>query len=223
MWLWLLQLFSKPKTGNIESIINFFPDLSKEQIRQFEMLGPLYKDWNDKINVISRKDIDNLYTNHVLHSLAIARFINFAPGSRILDLGTGGGFPGIPLSIFFPQCNFTLIDGTRKKISVVQDIIKKLHLDNATALHHRAEEHNHKYDFVVVRAVASIDKLFAYSGSLFSSKQINPIPNGILALKGGDLKSELSTLQDTYIDLLPLSKLFDEEYFPDKYLVYVQA
>ena len=158
-----------------------------------------------------------------MHSLAIACFINFSPGSSILDLGTGGGFPGIPLAIFFPECEFTLIDGTRKKITVVQDIIKKLKITNAVAKHLRAEEHKQQYDFVVVRAVATIDKLFAYSSRLFKEKQQNPIPNGILALKGGDLDDELSTLSDTYVDKVPLSTLFEAENFPDKYLVYVQA
>lgn len=183
----------------------------------------MYKDWNSKINVISRKDIDNIYTNHVLHSLAIACFIHFKPGSSLLDLGTGGGFPGIPLAIFFPECKFTMIDGTGKKIRVVKDIIKKLGLDNATAIHQRAEEHKNKHDFVVVRAVATIDKIFAFASPLLSQKQQNPIPNGILALKGGDLDEELSLLSETYIDKIPLSDLYQVEKFPNKYLVYVQA
>lgn len=187
------------------------------------MLGPLYKDWNEKINVISRKDIDNLYTNHILHSLSIANFMTFAPGTSILDLGTGGGFPGIPLAIFFPECKFTLIDGTKKKISVVQNIIEVADIKNATAIHQRAEEHKSKYDFIVVRAVATIDKLYRYAQPLFSSKHSNPIPNGILALKGGDLVEELSLIEDSYVDLVPLAKLLEDGYFPEKYLVYVQA
>ena len=187
------------------------------------MLGPLYKEWNEKINVISRKDIDKLYTNHILHSLSIASFLNFAKGSSILDIGTGGGFPGIPLAIFFPDCEFTLIDGTKKKITVVQSIIEETKIKNAKAIQKRAEEHTAKYDFIVVRAVALIDKLYGYAKPLLSSKQINPIPNGILALKGGDLTEELSVIEDTYVDQVALAKLFEEGYFPDKYLVYVQA
>lgn len=173
--------------------------------------------------MISRKDIVNIYANHVLHSLAIACFINFYPGTSILDLGTGGGFPGIPLAIFFPECEFTLIDGTRKKITVVQDVIKKLDIKNAVAIHQRAEEHKQQHDFVVVRAVATIDKLFAFASPLIKDKQQNPIPNGILALKGGDLNEELSSLSETYVDKVPLSKMYADEKFPDKYLVYVQA
>jgi len=155
--------------------------------------------------------------------LSIAYFLNFKTGSSILDLGTGGGFPGIPLSIFFPDCQFTLIDGTGKKITVVKDVIKKLEIKNAAAIHQRAEEHKHKHDFVVVRAVATIDKLYAYAKPLIKQIQINPIPNGIIALKGGNLDEELSTLPDTYIDKIPLSSLYDADKFPDKYLVYVQV
>ena len=187
------------------------------------MLGPLYKEWNEKINVISRKDIENLYKNHILHSLAIANFITFAPGTTILDIGTGGGFPGIPLAICFPECQFTLIDGTKKKITVVQNIIEEAQIKNATALHQRAEEHKVKYDFIIVRAVALINKLYGYAKPLLSKEQRNPIPNGILALKGGDLSEELSAIDHTYVDQVPLEKLFEENYYPDKYLVYVQA
>ncbi len=158
-----------------------------------------------------------------MHSLAIACFINFVPSSSLLDLGTGGGFPGIPLAIFYPDCSFTMIDGTGKKISVVQDIIKKLGLENATAIHQRAEEHKHKHDFVLVRAVATIDKLYGFAKPLIKEEQQNPIPNGILALKGGDLEEELATLQDTYVDQVPLSKFYEVEMFPNKYLVYVQT
>lgn len=145
------------------------------------------------------------------------------PDTAILDLGTGGGFPGIPLSILHPDCQFTLIDGTRKKISVVQDVIKQAGIENARALHQRAEEHKGKYEFIIVRAVASIDKLHAYTTHLFSKTHTNPFPNGMLALKGGDLTEELNTITDTYFDLVPLSKLFEEGFFPDKYLVYLQA
>lgn len=193
------------------------------QIKQFEQLGPLYKDWNAKINVISRKDIDNLYRRHVIHSLSIAKFFSFYPESSILDLGTGGGFPGIPLSIFFPECQFTLIDGTRKKITVVQNVIKALGLENAVAIQQRAEEHKQQHDFVVVRAVATIDKLFDFAMPLISNKQRNPIPNGILALKGGDLEEELSALQNEYVDQVSLNDLFGADIYPDKHLVYVQG
>lgn len=155
--------------------------------------------------------------------MAIAYFIDFRPDSSILDLGTGGGFPGIPLAIFFPECTFTLIDGTRKKITVVQDVIKQLGITNATALHQRAEEHKQRHDFVVVRAVATIDKLYAYAKPLIKQAQQNAIPNGIIGLKGGDLDEELSSLPDTYVDKVPLTKFYGEENFPEKYLVYVQA
>lgn len=158
-----------------------------------------------------------------MHSLAIGKFINFVPGTTILDLGTGGGFPGIPLAILHPDCQFTLIDGTRKKITVVQDVIEKTGIENAIAIHQRAEEHRGKYDFIVVRAVARIEKLHAFSTHLFSKTHTNPFPNGMLALKGGDLTEELSTVTDTYFDLIPLSKLFEEGFFPEKYLVYLQA
>lgn len=157
------------------------------------------------------------------HSLAIAKFFSFYPESSILDLGTGGGFPGIPLSIYFPECQFTLIDGTRKKITVVQNVIKSLGLKNVKAIHQRAEEHKQKHDFVVVRAVATIDKLLGFARPLISSKQRNPIPNGILALKGGDLEEELGVLKNEYVDQVSLQELFGLDIYPDKHLVYVQA
>lgn len=155
--------------------------------------------------------------------MAIAKFFSFNDGSQILDLGTGGGFPGIPLAIIFPDCQFTLIDGTRKKISVVQDVIKQLKISNASAHHQRAEEHKQKHDFVVVRAVATIDKLMGFAFPLIKESHQNPIPNGILALKGGDLEEELSTIKNTYWDKVALADLFGDSLFPDKYLVYVQA
>lgn len=173
--------------------------------------------------MISRKDIDNLYINHVIHSLAIAKFFSFKEGSSILDLGTGGGFPGIPLAIFFPECDFTLIDGRGKKIIVVKDVIEQLGLKNVKALHQRAEEHNDKHDFIVVRAVTTIDKLFDYAKPLIKKTQINPIPNGILALKGGDLEEELNSLKNEYFDEVALDDLLGQEYFPEKSLIYVQV
>ena len=156
----------------MELIKDYFPELTERQIEQFQQLGELYKEWNQKINVISRKDIDNVYDNHILHSMAIARFVQFLPGAEILDLGTGGGLPGIPMAILFPETTFTLIDGTRKKITVVQEIIQALDLMNAKAMHMRAEElKGSKFDFVICRAVASLDKLINWSFRLIKNKQ----------------------------------------------------
>lgn len=208
----------------MESILNYFPQLSERQLALFEQLGPLYRDWNQKINLISRKDIDNLYERHILHSLAIAKFIRFQPEARILDLGTGGGFPGIPLAIFFPQTRFKLVDGTRKKIHVVQDVIEQLALENVEAQQIRAEElKNEKYDFVVSRAVASLDQLLLWSRPLIRSQQKHAIPNGLITLKGGRIEPEIKALpKGEYVETYPLKKWFDREYFDEKYLLYVQ-
>ena len=209
----------------MELLIKYFPKLTEKQLSRFEQLKPLYEDWNQKINVISRKDIDNLEYRHILHSLAIARVIGFAPGSRILDIGTGGGFPGIPLAIFFPQVQFKLIDGTGKKIRVVNEVIQALNLKNVTAEQVRAEElKKQKFDFVVCRAVASLDKLVMWSKRLIRYEQKHGLPNGLLTLKGGDIESEIKELpKGEYTEVFPLSDFFEEETFEEKYVVYVQG
>ncbi len=209
---------------NIEIILKYFSDLSDEQYMQMRSLYDLYRDWNSKINVISRKDMEHFYERHVLHSLSIAKFIPFTPGTQVLDLGTGGGFPGIPLAILYPDVMFHLIDGTRKKIKVVNEVLEKLGMVNAMGQQIRAEELKTKYDFVVTRAVATIDKLYAWSQRLIIDEEKNPIPNGLIALKGGNLKAELKTLsRGTYYEKAGLSSYFEEPWFEEKYLIYVQG
>jgi len=205
-------------------ILKYFPHLSAQQQKQFEQLAPLYREWNDKINVISRKDIDHLYEHHLLHSLAIAKLIRFKPGAEVLDLGTGGGLPGIPLAILFPDTHFTLIDGTRKKITVVEHIRAGIGATNISARHIRAEELKQRFDFVVSRAVAGLDKLVTWSDRLIKAKQIHALPNGLIALKGGRLKSEIDALpRGNYVEVYPLSDYYEEPYFMEKYVVYVQG
>lgn len=207
-----------------EIILKYFPNLTGHQVSQFEQLSPLYREWNQKINIISRKDIDNLYLHHILHSLAIAKVVQFLPGAEILDLGTGGGLPGIPLAILFPETHFTLIDGTGKKITVVNAISESLQLKNVTARHQRAEEIRQKFDFVICRAVTSLEKLMTWALPLLKSRQKHALPNGLITLKGGDLKAEIKALpRGSYTELFPLSAFFEETYFLEKYAVYVQA
>jgi 16S rRNA (guanine527-N7)-methyltransferase len=209
----------------MELIKKYFPNLSEKQINQFEQLMPQYSEWNEKINVISRKDIENLYTHHVLHSLAIAKYIDFKDGSRILDLGTGGGFPGVPLAILFPNCKFLLVDSINKKLTVINEIATAIGLENIQTKHSRVEElKNEKFDFIVTRAVATIDKLFNWSRKSIGDKHINKYPNGIIALKGIDIKKEMKLLpKGEYYEIQPLRKIFNEEYFEEKALVYVQG
>ena len=205
----------------IEIITKYFPELSEKQKQQFEMLDALYRDWNAKINVISRKDIDNIYVHHVLHSLAIAKAIRFKDGSRSLDFGTGGGFPGIPLAIMFPNCKFRLIDGTGKKIMVANEVAKSLGLENVEAVHRRGEEEKGEYDFIVSRAVMQLPLLVKIIQKNISKKEQNALPNGLLCLKGGDLKEELKPYQNI-VDVMPLEDMFDEEWFKeDKKLIYL--
>ena len=202
-------------------ILDKFPDLSEKQISQFSKLKDLYTYWNDKINVISRKDIENIYLRHILHSLAIAKFITFKNGTTVLDLGTGGGFPGIPLSIIFPKTNFILSDSIKKKILVVNEVVKQLGLENVKSEWSRAENLNHKYDFLVTRAVAKMPKIIEWSKGNFNPISINDISNGIIALKGGDVTEELLGIEQKKI--VDIKNFFDNHYFVDKKIVYVSS
>lgn len=205
-------------------IQKYFPELSEQQLAQLDKLADLYREWNSKVNVISRKDIDNVVEHHILHSLAIARAIQFTPGTDVLDLGTGGGLPGIPLAIYFEDVFFTLIDSRQKKAYVTHEIVKAMELTNCRALKMRAEEFKEKFDFVVCRAVAPIDKLRSWTTRLFKDEDINSMPNGIFALKGGNPKEEIKLLADyEFTDIFDLSDFFELEYYQEKYLMYVQA
>ena len=204
----------------MKQIIQHFPQLSDEQIRQFEMLDALYRDWNAKINVISRKDIDHLYEHHVLHSLAIGKVIHFRPGTEILDFGTGGGFPGIPLAILFPECQFKLIDGTGKKIKVAQEVAQAIGLKNCHPEHRRGEEEKGKYEFIVSRAVMPLPDLVKIVKKNISKTQRNALPNGIICLKGGDLQAEIQPYRHL-VEETAISQFFEEEWFQEKHIIYL--
>ena len=203
-----------------EIIRKYFPQLSEEQQRQFEALDALYRDWNAKINVISRKDIDSLYEHHVLHSLAIAKTIKFRPGTEILDFGTGGGFPGIPLAILFPECHFKLIDGTGKTIRVAQEVANAIGLKNCHPEHLRGEEEKGKYDFIVSRAVMPLPDLVKIVKKNISKSQRNALPNSIICLKGGDLQAELRPFYKI-VETTDISTFFAEEWFKGKHVIYL--
>jgi len=200
--------------------VKYFPRLTGVQLGQLAMLDELYRDWNAKINVISRKDIDNLYEHHVLHSMAIARMVNFRPGTRILDFGTGGGFPGIPLAILFPECHFKLIDGTGKKIQVAQAVCDAIGLKNCQPCHLRGEDEKGRYDFVVSRAVMPLADLQKLVRKNLVKGGQNALPNGILCLKGGDLQAELQPFRHI-VETAELSQWFKEEWFKEKYVIYL--
>ena len=204
----------------IDILQKYFPELTDTQKEQFGKLYELYKEWNEKINVISRKDIDNLYVNHVLHSLGIAKVISFKPGSSILDVGTGGGFPGIPLAILFPESQFHLVDSIGKKILVVQNVAKGVGLTNVNAEQARAEQLKGKYDFIVSRAVTRLKEFYGWVHNKAKPKSMHELYNGILYLKGGDLQEELAELKRPY-QLFELSTFFDEDFFETKKVVYV--
>ena len=203
------------------NIKRYFPNLSAQQTEQFAMLGALYAEWNNRINVISRKDIDHLYERHVLHSLAIAKMIDFAPGAEILDVGTGGGFPGVPLAIFFPETHFHLIDSIGKKIKVVDAVVGALQLQNVTTQHIRAEQLNSKYDFVVSRAVTSFRDFIPWMNNKILKRSLHDIPNGMFFLKGGDLTKELYPYRNRSKTLI-ISDFFSDPFFSEKKVVYIK-
>lgn len=203
-----------------ELIRKYFTDITETQFEQFEMLFPLYQDWNEKINVISRKDIENLMVHHVLHSLAIAKIILFKSGTEILDVGTGGGFPGIPLAILFPDSKFTLVDSIGKKIKVVKGISESLGLTNVTALNKRAEDVDQDFEFVISRAVTRITPFYYWVKNKISPNHFHPLRNGLICLKGGDLTEEIGELGKKH-KVFELSSIFEEDYFESKKVVYV--
>lgn len=204
----------------IDIIQKYFPGLTDLQQQQFAQLDNLYREWNAKINVISRKDIDNLYEHHILHSLAIAKVINFRPTTQILDFGTGGGFPGIPLAILFPECQFRLIDGTGKKIRVAQEVCQAIGLTNCQPVHLRGEDEKGKYDFVVSRAVMPLPDLVKIVRKNISKTQRNTLPNGIICLKGGKLQAETQPFRNI-VELTDISTFFSEEWFKEKHVIYL--
>ncbi|SEQ06344.1 16S rRNA m(7)G-527 methyltransferase [Hyunsoonleella jejuensis] len=203
----------------MELILKYFPNLSEEQISRFQLLERLYQDWNLKINVVSRKDIDELYLRHVLHSLAIAKIISFKDDTQIMDVGTGGGFPGIPLAIMFPNCNFHLVDSIAKKLKVVNEVTEGLGLTNVRTTHKRVEEINETYDFIISRAVAVMPTFVHWTKGKIAKKQNNDLKNGILYLKGGDLSEELKNYTTTTI--YNLSDFYTEAFFETKKLVHL--
>ncbi len=204
----------------MEEIIKYFPKLTPIQQQQFSQLGELYKEWNEKINVISRKDIDNLYLHHILHSLAIARYVNFKPQTRVLDFGTGGGFPGIPLAVMFPECSFKLIDRTAKKIKVAKEIADSVGLKNVVAEQMSGEEEKGKYEFVVSRAVMPLNDLLKIVRKNISKEQFNALPNGLICLKGGDIQEEIRQVRKI-ADVTTISNWFKEPWFKEKNVIHV--
>ncbi|HEX8278050.1 MAG TPA: 16S rRNA (guanine(527)-N(7))-methyltransferase RsmG [Segetibacter sp.] len=205
----------------MDIILKYFSDFSEKQLEQFAALEELYKDWNSKINVISRKDIESLYLKHVLHSLAIAAVVEFEPGTQIIDIGTGGGFPGIPLAIFFPEVHFHLVDSIAKKLKVINEIAGAVGLKNVTTQHIRAEEiKNRQFDFAVSRAVAPIKDLWKWGYPLIKKGNKQALPNGLICLKGGDLVQEISE-STVRPRMIPIDEIFAEDYFKEKYLLHI--
>lgn len=204
----------------MEIIRKYFPDLTEDRAEKLSRLQDLYATWNEQINVISRKDIEELYERHVLHSLSIAKLITFQEGSSILDIGTGGGFPGIPLAILFPETRFHLVDSIGKKIKVVNEVAKALGLENVTAEHQRAEKVKGEYDFIVSRAVTRMQNFLRFTHNKIKQKDSHTLPNGIIALKGGDLKDEMQEINRPH-EVFFLNKLFEEEFFDTKQIVHV--
>lgn len=204
----------------MDTILKYFPNLTEKQKEQYAALYDLYYDWNNKINVISRKDIENLYLHHVLHSLGIAKTITFRPGTTVMDMGCGGGFPGIPLAIMFPDTKFHLVDSIGKKVRVATEIATAIGLENVRASHSRAEEIKEKYSFVVSRAVMQLPELVKICRKNIAKEQLNAIPNGIICLKGGDIQAEVHPYKNI-VEVTPLDKFYSEEFFKDKKVVYV--
>lgn len=205
----------------LELILQYFSDFTPAQLQQFAALDELYTDWNNKINVISRKDIDGLYLKHVLHSLSIAAIIEFRPGTQVIDIGTGGGFPGIPLAIFFPEVQFHLVDSIAKKLKVVQGVAESIGLKNVTIQHTRAEDiKNRKFDFAVSRAVAPLKDLLQWSNPLVKKGQEQELPNGLICLKGGDLAEEIAATK-ARPRMMAIQEIFNEPYFAEKYVLHV--
>jgi 16S rRNA (guanine527-N7)-methyltransferase len=204
----------------MEEILKYFPEITEQQKKQFELLHDLYNEWNAKINVISRKDIHNLYMHHVLHSLAIAQYINFKKGSKILDVGTGGGFPGVPLAILFPECQFVLIDSIAKKIRVGKEVSDAIGLKNIELKHLRIQDEKAKYDFVVSRAVMPLNDLINLVRKNIATEQKNAIPNGLICLKGGELQHEILTYRNI-TNVTEISDYFREDFFKTKKVVYL--
>lgn len=205
---------------SVQLIYDHFPNLTEEQKNQFAQLDELYRDWNSKINVISRKDIDNLYSHHILHSLGIAKIINFRPGTNIMDVGTGGGFPGIPLAILFPECQFHLVDSIGKKIKVATAVAEGIGLKNVTAVHRNVMEEKQKFDFVVSRAVMDTSDLVKLIRKNIGKQQNNSLPNGLICLKGGDLQNELMPFKKI-CETWELKDFFKDEFFETKKVIYV--
>jgi len=203
----------------LNEILKYFPDINPEQTNKFQDFYSVYELWNSKINLISRKDFENLYIHHILHSLSILKFIKFKNGTKVLDVGTGGGFPGVPLAILFPEVEFTLIDGIGKKILAVNSIIKDLKINNAKGINIRAEDLSEKSDFIVARAVGSLDKFYPLIQKNISSNSFNDINNGLIYLKGGDLSHELRQIKH-YKEVL-ISDYFNEPFFKDKKIIYI--
>lgn len=206
-------------------IYKYFPGLTEVQKKQLEQLYPIYIKWNDRINVISRKDIVNLYLHHVLHSLVLPKILKFKPGSRILDLGTGGGFPGIPLAIYYPEVQFHLIDGRAKKLKVVRAVADSIGLNNITVSHTRIEDMKRgNYDFVLARAVTDLDRMISWARPQLGKKMKHSYPNGLLSYTGGDMKKKLNALQNNeYTEVFPITDYYKNEYFEEKYVVYIQG
>lgn len=204
----------------MEYLLKYFPALTQKQMHEFSQLQKIYAEWNEKINVISRKDIENLYLRHVLHSLSIAKFVQFKNAAKVMDLGTGGGFPGVPLAILFPEARFHLVDSIGKKLKVIEAVKDELQLKNIFTFHARAEEMEFKYDFVVSRAVAPLSELLQWTKGKYSAQDLHPVRNGLICLKGGNIEEELSVVPKA--KKIPVANYFQEDFFKDKFVVYCE-